>query len=68
MTDRESELIERAFAGDMEAFDKLLPNARPKDRANFENAIKGDADVSQIWCAVVLWLLSKNKNSDENKE
>ena len=40
MTERENELIERLMQGDMEAYDELMPNARPEDRAMFENAMK----------------------------
>lgn len=63
MTDRESELIERLMQGDMEAYDELMPNARPEDRKNFEDAIKempkGRSATSQLWLAWVSYLLSK---------
>lgn len=67
MTDKESKLIERLMQGDMEAYDELMSNARPEDRANFENAIKkakelsGEQDpVSRAWIMFVLWLIGQN--------
>lgn len=67
MTDKESKLIERLMQGDMEAFDELMPNARPEDRANFEDAIKkareigGEQDpISRAWIVFVLYIIGKN--------
>lgn len=63
MTDRESELIERLMQGDMEAFDELCPNAKPEDRAMFEEAIKrmpqDKSGTAQLWIAWVLYPMSK---------
>lgn len=67
MTDKESKLIERLLQGDMEAYDELMPNARPEDRANFEDAIKkareigGEQDpVSRAWLIFVLYLIGRH--------
>lgn len=70
MTDKESELIERLMQGDMEAFDELMPNARPEDRDAFEKAIKrmpqDRSGASQLWLAWVLNLMSKTLNHNGN--
>lgn len=53
--------------GDMEAYDELMPNARPEDRANFENAIKkkpDKGDASQLWVAWALYLFSITLGKD----
>lgn len=67
MTDKESKLIERLLQGDMEAYDELMPNARPEDRANFEDAIKkareigGEQDpISRAWLIFVLYLIGRH--------
>ena len=68
MTDRESKLIERLMQGDMEAYDELMPNARPEDRANFENAMKDmpNVDNSKLWLAWVLHLMSRTLSRNDN--
>lgn len=67
MDDKSAELIERLMQGDMEAYDELMPNARPEDRANFENAMKKAKElseeqdpVSKAWIMFVLWLIGQN--------
>lgn len=67
MTDRESELIERLMQGDMGAYDKLMPNARPEDRKNFEEVIKkareigGEQDpISRAWLIFVLYIFNRH--------
>ena len=66
MTDRESELIARLMDGDMEAYDELMPNARPEDRKDFEEAIKkakeigGEQDpISRAWLLFILHIIGK---------
>ena len=66
MTDRESKLIERLMQGDMEAYDELMPNARPDDRAMFKDAMKKAKEygvqgpVSKAWLVFILCIIRRN--------
>ena len=51
----------------MDVYDELMPNARPEDRVNFENAIKkkpDKGDASQLWVAWALYLFSITLGKD----
>ena len=51
----------------MEAYDELMPNARPEDRANFEDAMKkakeidgGLNPISRVWLVFILCIICQN--------
>lgn len=70
MTDKESKLIERLMQGDMEAYDELMPNARPEDRMKMECFIKmaTQDNGKHQWLAIVWYLFGWNVATMPNFE